>query len=352
MKHSSQDAEYAAIPTASADVREARLDEIRREAQSMSERPAALAHRSREDGLSPRATPEAGYYGRPLLKKPQWTREIPLYFFCGGAAGAAAIIAAVAGATGRNESVARDARAIAAIGGVISPALLISDLGMPSRFLNMLRVFKVQSPMSVGSWTLAAFSSSSAAAAFLHMWKRNQCRTSMRVLQNVSQFLSAITGAVIATYTGVLLGATAIPVWSQNAAILPFHFAASGMAAAGALLELRGQESSALNAIGIVTSGAEAFVGASIELRKSPALKPLKSGSSGWLARIGGLLSGPIPIVFRLLALTGKKERSRRYRKIAAVSTVAGSLATRIAWTKAGVASAGDTALLLRDRRE
>ena len=37
-----------------------------------------------------------------------------------------------------------------------SPVLLITDLGRPARFYNMLRVFKVTSPMSVGSWILAA----------------------------------------------------------------------------------------------------------------------------------------------------------------------------------------------------
>ncbi|HTU35367.1 MAG TPA: NrfD/PsrC family molybdoenzyme membrane anchor subunit [Candidatus Acidoferrum sp.] len=346
MKHVSESVEPVVIPKLPRELREKRLQELRLEAKS-----AAITQAQSRNELAPRATPETGYYGNALLKKPQWTKEIPLYFFCGGAAGAAAIIAAVAGKTGRHDSLARDARAVAAIGGAISPALLISDLGMPSRFLNMLRIFKVQSPMSVGSWTLVAFSSSSVAAAFLDLWRRQDASTIRTVwpLQTASQFLSAITGAVISTYTGVLLGATAIPVWNQNAGVLPIHFAVSGMAAASALLELRGHESPALNAIGIATSLGETAVGASIELRKNSALKPLKSGSSGWLTRIGGLLSGPVPLLFRLLALAGDEKRSRRYKKIAAVSSVAGSLATRFAWTKAGAPSAEDTALLLRN---
>lgn len=348
MKHVSERLEPVAVPKPSRELREKRLQQLRLDAKA-----AAKAQLRPQNEFAPRATPETGYYGNALLKRPQWTKEIPLYFFCGGAAGAAAIIAAVAGTTGRNESLARDARAIAAIGGAISPALLISDLGVPSRFLNMLRIFKVQSPMSVGSWTLVAFSSSSVGVAFLDLWRRRQYGTSLRTvqpLQSAGQFLSAISGAVLSTYTGVLLGATAIPVWNQNAGVLPAHFAASGMGAAAALLELRGHESAALNAIGIATSIGESAVGASIELRRNPALKPLKSGASGWLTRIGGLLSGPVPLLFRLLALGGDQERSRKYRKIAAVSSVAGSLATRIAWTKAGAASAEDTALLLNKR--
>ncbi len=105
--------------------------------------------------------------------------------------------------------------------------------------------------------------------------------------------------------------------------------------------------SPALNAVGIATSVAESVVGASIELRKNPAVKPLKSGRSGWLTRIGGLLSGPVPLVLRLLSLGAGKERSRKLRKIAAASSVAGSMATRFAWTRAGVASAKDTPALL-----
>jgi hypothetical protein len=325
------------------DLREARLQQIRREAQH-----AGLSSLSKSTALTPQATPETGYYGLPILKKPQWKKEIPLYFFCGGAAGAAAILASVAQLTGADEQLIRDGRYLAAIAGAVSPALLIADLGMPSRFLNMLRVFKVQSPMSVGSWTLVAFSSSATAAAFLNAWQRgNSSAMPIKILESASQFISTITGAVLLTYTGVLLGATAIPVWNQNAKILPAHFATSGLAAAGALLELRGHQAPALNAIGIATALAETAVGASIELRKNPALKPLKSGRSGWLTRLGGLLAGPVPLLLRLLALGGDKERSMKLRKIAAASSVAGSLATRFAWTQAGATSAMDTPLLL-----
>ncbi|HXT86376.1 MAG TPA: hypothetical protein VN745_05070, partial [Verrucomicrobiae bacterium] len=117
--------------------------------------------------------------------------------------------------------------------------------------------------------------------------------------------------------------------------------------AAGALLELRGHTSPALNAIGIATCAAESAVGASIELRKSPALKPLKSGHSGWLTRLGGFLAGPLPLALRLLSLGANKERSVKLRKIAAASSVAGSMVTRFAWTSAGASSAKDTPALL-----
>src|SRR5256885_16902866 len=42
-------------------------------------------------------------------------------------------------------------------GAILSPILLMMDLGRPRLFLNMLRVFKHRSAMSMGAWILSAF---------------------------------------------------------------------------------------------------------------------------------------------------------------------------------------------------
>ncbi len=97
-----------------------------------------------------------GYYGQPVVKPPVWTWEIPVYFFVGGLAGMSAVIA-LAAAVFDHVDVARAAMWLAAIGAVLSPILLILDLGRPHLFINMLRVFKPQSPMSMGAWILTAF---------------------------------------------------------------------------------------------------------------------------------------------------------------------------------------------------
>jgi len=99
---------------------------------------------------------------RPIIKAPVWTWEIPIYFYVGGLAGASAGVARLAEARG-NDALADRAAAVAAAGAAVSPALLISDLGRPARFLHMLRMFKVTSPMSIGSWTLAAFGTAAGA---------------------------------------------------------------------------------------------------------------------------------------------------------------------------------------------
>ena len=272
------------------------------------------------------------YYGFNLLKKPVWTWEIPGYFFAGGAAGAAALIGAIARRAGGHEALARDARWIAAVGAAVSPPLLISDLGRPERFLNMLRVFKIQSPMSVGAWTLVAFSTAAASAAFADLVRKiTNDRFPVTVVADAAEVISAATGMVISTYTGVLIGATAIPVWSQNARILPVHFGASGTGAAVAILELMGHRTRALNRIGIGAALTETVIAAYLESRDDPALTPLREGSVGQLARTAAVLSGPLPLVLRLLA-----GRSPTARRIAATSTIVGSLLTRIAWVEAG----------------
>src|SRR3954452_14571987 len=196
----------------------------------------------------------ATYYDVPLLKAPVWTWEVPLYFFVGGAAGGAAIIGSLAEWTGTDGTLARDARWTAAAGGPLSAALLTADLGRPERFVNMLRVFKPQSAMSVGSWTLAAFSAASAVAVL-----------PLRALAAPAQPVSALLGCGMLTYTGVLIGATAVPAWHDHVRTLPIHFAASGLASAAATLSLRGHHDDAVNRIAIGAAAVETLVGAAIE---------------------------------------------------------------------------------------
>jgi formate-dependent nitrite reductase membrane component NrfD len=293
---------------------------------------------------------ERGYYGIPLLKEPQWTKEVPLYFFAGGAAGAAAVIASMARYFSGAQELARSARWVAAAGALISPGLLTSDLGRPSRFLNMLRVFKLQSPMSVGAWTLTAFSSSAAAAAFAGVIREKVSnRWPIVILQNAAEMLAAATGVVMASYTGVLIGATVIPVWNENVGTLPIHFAASGMNSATSILELMGHDDSrALNALGIAASAYETVEGAVIESRQDRVNRPLRQGKSGLIVRLGGVLSGPVPLLLRLgYAVTGNK----KMRRVAAVCSLAGSMLTRFGWIEAGKASARDHVLPLTGKQ-
>ena len=264
--------------------------------------------------LPPAEPQQPTYYQQPLLKPPVWTWEVPTYFFIGGAAGAAAVVAAAAQLTGADAKLVRDARWIAAIGANASTPLLIADLGRPQRFLNMLRVFKPQSPMSVGAWVVAVFGGTSTAAVI----------APGKSLRDVFAALSAMSGLAMSTYTGVLLGATAIPVWKEHMALLPAHFGASALGSAASLLELRGHREPALNALAL---GAAIFESAA----------DLSVQNKAGLLRVAGVLSGPVPLLLRLF---GK-------RKAAAAITLLGSLATRFAWVEAGKRSAKDTSAAL-----
>ena len=180
---------------------------------------------AREAVVVPRAEPRS-YYGRPVVKPPVWTPEVPWYFFAGGLTGGAATLALVA-EWRRNERLAWSARLVAMSAGTAGPVLLISDLGRPERFLNMLRVFKPTSPMSMGSWLLAVAGASNGLAA---AWKL------FGLFERVSlpaRWAAGLSGPPMTTYTAALLTNTAIPVWREARHELPFVFAGSAAASAG-----------------------------------------------------------------------------------------------------------------------
>jgi formate-dependent nitrite reductase membrane component NrfD len=282
-----------------------------------------------------------GYYNQPLLKPPVWTWEIPVYFFVGGVAGIAAVLAAAGALTDADAALVRDARWIAVIGALLSPALLISDLGRPGRFLNMLRVFKTQSPMSVGAWTLVVFTPAVLAAL---IWDPASPGASAgaRVVGLLGTAIGAATGLVLATYTGVLLGVTAIPVWAAHARTLPWNFAASSLGAAVSILELAGHRDPAMNLLGIGSAATLAVMWVLDEIDQRPASRPLTSGPSGRLIRAGKLLAGPVPLVLRIVW-----PGDAPLRLVAAASAIAGALLSRFAWMVVARASVLLAALML-----
>lgn len=323
---------------------EARLAQLRDDAL----RTGWVDHAGVRPGSSPlpRASAETGYYGRPMLKPPPWTWEIPVYFFVGGAAGAAAIIAAAAQGQASGSTLARDARWMAVGGSAVSGALLISDLGRPERFLHMLRVIKPQSPMSMGVWTLLAFSGAVATGALADVLiarsTETRRRRALRVVRGTADVAGALTGSVLSTYTGVLLGVTAVPVWARSIRTLPATFGVSGMASAVACLELMGHRHPALGTIGMAAASADTALAIAVERRDERALAAVKHGPSGWAVRAGDVLAGPVALLARALA-----RRRPRARRIAAVATLAGAFLIRLGWFRAGSPSSQDPVVTL-----
>jgi Polysulphide reductase, NrfD len=325
-------------------ITEDRLDALRQEAA----RTGTVHDRGIVPSGSPFPDPTAGasYYGHPVLKTPTWTWEVPLYFFAGGAAGIAALIALAAHVRG-DATVARAASWIALTGGLISPVLLISDLGRPARFLNMLRVFKLRSAMSVGAWTLVGFSSAAALAVV--------CRELLTVghgpglllpLEWTAEVVAALTGLLLASYTSVLLGVSAIPVWSENRTLIPAVFLTGALGSAGAILELLGFLIPATQFIGIVASIAETVIAITIEARHRYVDRPLREGAVGGLTRVGAALAGPTALLLRVVP-----GHSPGPRYAAAACFIAGALIARYAWLAAGRISSRDPEALFRIQR-
>jgi hypothetical protein len=171
-------------------------------------------------------TDALSYYGRPIIKEPVWKPEIPLYFFVGGLAGASDLLALGARLSG-NERLRVSALYTAAAGVAVSPYFLIKDLGRPLRFLNMLRVFKVTSPMSVGTWILSAEGATTSVAAACQLFGV------MPRLRTTAQVFAGLLGPAQATYTGALVAQSVVPAWHEARRELPVLFAASAAASAG-----------------------------------------------------------------------------------------------------------------------
>jgi hypothetical protein len=278
-----------------------------------------------------------GYYGEPVVKPPVWTWEIPLYFFVGGLSGMAAVIA-LAGLIFHQSHLAPSAMWLAAIGAIVSPILLIMDLGRPRLFLNMLRVFKYQSPMSVGAWIVFVFGGCSVPGLIALELHAQQIFGGVfdQFLQVIAFLLilgSAFWGMFLATYTGVLLGATAIPAWFLHRTLLPIHFGVAGLGSAAALLELLGHRIAPLGAIGFLAASIQTALWIWLEIDKhGKADRALCQSRSGWLIRSGEILSGPLALTLRLTDLV----------PLAAISFLLGALVSRFGWVWAGKVCARD----------
>jgi len=282
------------------------------------------------------------YYGRPVLKEPVWQPEVPMYFFTGGLGGASSVLSLVARVSG-NELLAQRSIQIASAADAVSPILLISDLGRPERFLNMLRVFKVTSPMSVGSWILAYSSATSSVSAFLNTIGR------LKRVSELTRTAAAVSGAPLAVYTATLISDTAIPVWHEARRELPFLFGSSAIASAGAAATIVVPPAEAGPARRLAIGGAivENVLMTAMEKRLGFVGEPYKQGEAGKynkLAKactIGGAA---------LLATAGRRSR------VAAVTggalVLAGEAALRWSVFKAGFQSARDPKYTVIPQRE
>ena len=291
---------------------------------------------------------EPTYYDKPVIKPPVWIWSIPAYFYVGGATGAAMLLGAAAQVWGdhRLRRFVTRCRWTGTVGGSLSAALLISDLGRKKRFLNMLRVFRPTSPMSVGSWILASATPLSGAAALLA-----NARGPLRLIGDCAGCTAGILGMPLAGYTAVLISNSAVPVWQSSRRSLPWLFIGSAMVSAASALEimrLNRREEKIIDTF--------AIAGGAVELVSCFALER----EAGQVKRVGAALYDGVPgalwragkmFAIGSLIVSALPGRSRRKRFASGAMGTLAALCFKFAVFQAGKRSAADPRATFRQQR-
>jgi formate-dependent nitrite reductase membrane component NrfD len=302
---------------------------------------------------------QKNYYNLPLLKKAHWTWEVILYFFIGGVAGGSYLAATLADLLGstRDASLIRAGRYLSFVGIIISPILLIRDLGRPERFHHMLRVFKLRSPMSLGTWGLTTFGlfcgittayqmTKDGLLDWLPFFPRLFKALPIKFIEVVGSFF----GLFVASYTGVLLAATAVPVWARARLVLGPLFLTSALSTALAALSFilslgrRNQDSlEKLERAELVTMSTELGLISSLPVILGPLARPLFKGKVGVFFRVGTIGGGLLlPLLTHLGWKLTRKHTPRALNIGTSLLVLTGGLIFRYVWIVAGRASADD----------
>ncbi len=286
---------------------------------------------------SMRRAPMPGIQG-PFIKGPVWEWEVPLYFWVGGLASGSAFVALACDLAGDPRSAAT-ARKVALGVVATAPPLLISDLGRPERFLNMLRVFKPRSPMNMGAWCLVMFSSSAAGAVGADLLRRPRAARALGAL-------TSVLGGYLGSYAGVLLATTAVPVWARSRLLLGPIFVstatATGAAATRLVLVARGlpEGHPTRRALGTVETGAilsELSLSALNERRLGQRAAALHARRPARLFRVA-----QTAVVLGLSSRVFARRIGPRAHDLGSMLYLAGGLAFRYAWLESGKESAAD----------
>jgi formate-dependent nitrite reductase membrane component NrfD len=297
----------------------------------------------------------SSYYDVPVIHRAHWGWHVVVYFFLGGIAGASYLIAAISALAGpkENHAIVRAGRFLSFVALIPCPLLLILDLGRPERFLHMLRVVKFRSPMSVGTWGLvvfSAFSSLSAAQQAAHdgLLGRNPIASLLCRLPGRGIGAAGIVPAVLMSgYTGVLLGATAVPLWAKNALLMGPLFLASALSTSASAISLvlnRKRASTTtmkrVETVERIAMATELGLLASSRLRLGEIAKPLEEGKPGAAMRYGVIGAGLVaPMAIQAV---NRRRHGRTLVTAASLLTIAGGLALRYAVIAGGHASADD----------
>jgi formate-dependent nitrite reductase membrane component NrfD len=288
------------------------------------------------------------YYDVPMLNEPVWEWAVPTYYYVGGLTGASLVIGAAAqiGNSTSREDLIRRCHWIGIIGVTLSGALLIEDLGVPSRFYNMLRVFRPTSVMNMGAWILTC-TSGAAFGAFLLCRRKGW----LGKVGRICGYAAGVFGAGLATYTGVLTANTAVPLWQASRHVLPILFGSSAISSVGAFFQLtieNREERRLTDTFGKVGQVVElaASVAMEIQASKVPRVgRPFRRGLSGFLWRSATVLTAAG------LAMGMGRDKSRNRELAAGIIGTLGSVLMRFTVEHLGVVSSRDARASFHQQR-
>ena len=294
------------------------------------------------------------YFDRPLLKRPHWEWNVVTYLFLGGVMGGSGMLAAIAQRS-NDKALARSSRYLSIALAMACPAVLISHLGRPERFLNMMRIVKFKSPMSMGVWGLVGYSAFAGMNALAQLSRDGIIPRWVARLepQGVTVTMQAVFGAFTAGYTGVLLSATAIPLWGKGKVHIPAMSvcsAVSGACAANAIAlsrdENAGETIHKLEKLEALASCAELAVILHFRSFAGRTGKPMFEGARGERFRNLTMAAGiAAPLLINGLSLlrrTASKKPSVLRTVMAGGLTLLGGYILRETLIEAGKASADD----------
>ncbi len=284
--------------------------------------------------------PADAYAGVPILQEPKWGDEVAGYFFFGGISSGAALLGAVADLSGeRWRPLARTAHAVSLATAIPCAPLLIVELGRPSRFHHMMRIFKPSSPMNLGTWTLLAHSGVATLQAAQALTGRTPLPPRLLATAGIPPAMT------LGGYSGVLLGTTSVPLWSKSPLLGGLFMAsavASGTSAVSLASVATGKDDpaahAALGTIAIAAGASELALAGGFLATSGDAAKPLLEGGEGRLL-LGAALATTAALA---LEIAGTRSPNRALTALAATATLAGGAMLRWAVVRAGHRSALD----------
>ncbi len=190
----------------------------------------------------------------PEVHVPGWEwYYVAMYFFIGGVSAGAYFIASLAELFGgrKHREISRTGFRVAFPLILLTPPLLIADLGRPERFWHLLFNAKsgfpylnLQSPLSVGSWALLLFGAMALLSFLDNLVDEGKlkfapfARAYSHVPRKAYAVVGSLAGFFVAGYTGVILNVTARPFWVAADPLIGALFVASGASTGAAAIRM------------------------------------------------------------------------------------------------------------------